>query len=668
MSITKTEIFIASRFDEFSVLRDALKNKITSFPVFPLNPIDLNDNISCGTPPIGKCLASVKRSEVMILLIGETYGGSPQGETLSYTHLEYRAAIVDDSQTVVLPFFIGPSYKNKLTEFSSDPKLAAWQKEIIENHTPAFFDGSIETKDMSQMIFDNILKTLYEVRDAEIRRQMDLLAVSSDGDYISESVNDDTEELELALSHDELDQLDERTQSDDEQSFGEDVDDIRDLSELLKRPAEVAAIEQKREALKAIELGDRFVAIKHLRKALEIRPLDIKAAYWLSRLLTTSGMNRDYREAIRLALHACKMGGYDKRPVIVASSYMVAARAAAKLNESEEAIEYAKKAVEVTPWLAAAHAELACQYANNYQLDQAFSSIRQAFKIKPEIILILNRESSFAAHTKEYNEFKRQLRLELHNAIKQMLEAHRTVAKFLTQTKDDEELLSSLDKKMISLQSRPLINLLYDARQITKTFLQDLQYECSYLQGDGSHHNRTYYAKRQMTEAEENKNKFLGGAVIGAIVGGIALLAGGKLIAAGGIFIAIILVVLFSINSTKIKRVEGDITSIKNDFSESLTKLCDAIAIYEKVIGSAGMGKWSSIRNSRDGDVIKVDLKLQGSALKEYEVDDSIVPPTLEHLIDAAKYENTGRIRFYRATEDDEGYVDFSRWGVYFEG
>ena len=134
MSVTKTEIFIASRFDEFSVLRDALKHRITSFPVFPLQPIDLNDNVSGSTPPIGKCLASVKRSEVMILLVGETYGGSPQGETLSYTHLEYRAAIADDSQTVVLPFFIGLSYKNKLAEFSSDPKLAAWQKEILENH------------------------------------------------------------------------------------------------------------------------------------------------------------------------------------------------------------------------------------------------------------------------------------------------------------------------------------------------------------------------------------------------------------------------------------------------------------------------------------------------------------------------------------------------------
>jgi len=667
MSITKTEIFIASRFDEFANIRSALKERINLFPVFPIEAVDLNDNISSSAPPIGKCLAAVKRAEVMVLLVGETYGGSPQGESLSYTHLEYRAAVEEDTQTVVLPFFIGASYRSKLSTPSTDPKLAAWQEEIIKNHTPAFFDGTIEAKELSQLIFDNILKTLYEVRDAAIRHQMDLLAVSADADYVVESDGNDAEELELALSQNELDQLDARTQSGDDQNFGEDVDDIKDLAELLKRPAEVAAIEQKREAHKAMELGDRFVAIKHFRKALELRPLDLKAAYWLARLLTTSGMNRDFREAIRLALHACKMGGYDDRPVIVASSYMVAARAAAKLNETAEAIEYAKKAVEVTPWLAAAHAELACHFASNNQLEQAFISVRQAFKIKPEIILVLNRESAFAAHAKAYSEFKRQLRQELQNSVKQLLDAQRTALKTLSQTRLEEEVLSSIDKKLNSLQARPLINLLYDARQTTKTFLQNLQTECSYLQGEGSHHRRTYSAKQQKATVVENKKKYLGVAIVGAVFAVIALMLHIKFFVAVGICVATVFGTLFVANASKIAAVENNLSSIHEDIRDSIARLCDAIAIYEKAVSAAGFGKWSSIRNAKAGNIVRVDLTLQGDALQQVEIDDNIVPPDLRHFIDESKNLCNNRIRFYRACNNARGKLYFTRYGVYFE-
>src|SRR5690606_18771863 len=57
----------------------------------------------------------------------------------------------------------------------------------------------------------------------------------------------------------------------------------------LLQPAAVAAREQRQEASRAIELQDYGVAVAHLRRAVELKPLDIKSNYWLAQLYIALG-------------------------------------------------------------------------------------------------------------------------------------------------------------------------------------------------------------------------------------------------------------------------------------------------------------------------------------------------------------------------------------------
>jgi len=411
MAVTKTEIFIASRFNEFAELRALLAQRINQFPVFPLQAVDLNDGIAGSSPPLGKCIAAVKRAEVMILLVGDTYGGTPQGHDLSYTHLEYKTAVSESSQTVLLPFFISKdNVENKFHGFSADPKLSAWQKEIMDNHTPAFLDAAEDPRILCQVIFDCAYKALYDSRTNAVQQQMDLSSVSEDLDPDDENVAvmPSTGDDSLGLSHSDMERLDDAFHGEEESIFDTGESNFEKLPDILQRPAEIASLEQKREAFKALELGDRFIAIQHFRKARDYRPLDFSSTYWLARLLVASGKTNDSREAIRYSLLAAKMANYDQRPVKAAASYIIAAKAASKIEEYEEALEYAKKAVEETPWLATARIELASQLAGSGQVDEAFKEVRKAFVKMPQIILKANREPSFVKLGKRYQEFKKK--------------------------------------------------------------------------------------------------------------------------------------------------------------------------------------------------------------------------------------------------------------------
>ncbi len=68
------KVFIASRFEEFKEIRQKLKKELLDCN---LNPVDLNDNQAVAHPPISRSLQSVKESDIVILLLGDTYGNPP---------------------------------------------------------------------------------------------------------------------------------------------------------------------------------------------------------------------------------------------------------------------------------------------------------------------------------------------------------------------------------------------------------------------------------------------------------------------------------------------------------------------------------------------------------------------------------------------------------------
>src|SRR5690606_21854743 len=269
MALLKTAVFVASRFQEFAQLRELLKRKIAAYPVVDFAPVDLNDGSVSHRPPLEKCLGYVRRSEFMILLVGDTYGSLAPGFDKSFTHLEYEEATREGASTRVLVFMIGESYRDGRIRYSDDPAFAAWQGQLEARHTLGYLPPELSAEEQASRIFDQLLAALYEMR-------FGVLSVDIDGDGAIEAELFDAVSEE-ALDDTEVAALERR----DAQLRGVELTDADEFAGnpmgALLQPAAVAAREQRQEASRAIELQDYGVAVAHLRRAVELKPLDIKS-------------------------------------------------------------------------------------------------------------------------------------------------------------------------------------------------------------------------------------------------------------------------------------------------------------------------------------------------------------------------------------------------------
>ena len=128
------KVFIASRFDEFKKIREKLRKELLDCNLYP---IDLNDNQAVALPPLSRSLQNIRESNIVILLIGDSYGIPPKGELKSYTHLEYEEAM--KYEVPVYSFAIGQSYENNQIKYSTIQNMKEWQETLENNHTLSMF-------------------------------------------------------------------------------------------------------------------------------------------------------------------------------------------------------------------------------------------------------------------------------------------------------------------------------------------------------------------------------------------------------------------------------------------------------------------------------------------------------------------------------------------------
>ena len=150
------KIFIASRFEEFKEIREKLRKELLDCNLYP---IDLNDNQAASHPPIDRSLHNVRESNIVILLIGDTYGEPPKGQIKSYTHLEYEEAI--KNEIPVYPFAIGKSYKNNEIKYSQNINFNNWQKTLEDKHTLSMFSNENDIG----LIVHRIVTSVYNVEN-----------------------------------------------------------------------------------------------------------------------------------------------------------------------------------------------------------------------------------------------------------------------------------------------------------------------------------------------------------------------------------------------------------------------------------------------------------------------------------------------------------------------
>ncbi|HET7539434.1 MAG TPA: DUF4062 domain-containing protein [Polyangiaceae bacterium] len=352
----KATVFIASRFDEFAELRKALVLELAATK--PMAAVDLNDGYARHEPPLAECLARVRGADLMVLLLGESYGPNAPGKNKSFTHLEYDEAARDGSKTRLLVYRVGGGGREGERRTPDE-----WLRELQEKHTPKELlarDPGARASEITKHLF----AALYDLRFGKV----------SDDDDEYES---DLDEAEDAFDDDEIESLD----AVDAEARGEAGDPLEDLpaGSETRRPAAAAAIEQRLEAERATRLGEYGVAIQHLRKALDFRPLDGLANFWLARLYIV--LNREDRlgEAVNLAERAARIARDEQRPYRASRSQLLAARALTAMKHFPDAHRAVDVALEQKPDFAKAYIERARVFCAEQKGASAVAAVREAF-------------------------------------------------------------------------------------------------------------------------------------------------------------------------------------------------------------------------------------------------------------------------------------------------
>lgn len=386
----KNEIFIASRFHEFKELRELLRKKINDYKF--LEAVDLNNNEATHRSPLSESLFCVKKSKIMILLIGETYGTIPENQQFSFTHLEYKEAIKETSNTRVLVFCIGESYKNQI-EYSSDENLKKWQIELEQNHRLKKFTDTNIIHEIAEKILIDVQSSLYDMNiydQNSDEEKIDLTNINElDKDFLEdsevaflESKSNDVEEINLILKEDE---------------------NITGF-DLLKIPNKLASMEQKKEAQYAIDIKDYSTAIIHLKKSLNLRPLDFETNYWLAKLYITTAKKSLFYEIEEYLLRAAKIAEKSGNIYKASHCYQLIVQASIFSDKYNEGLKYITLAQELTPSFSKLFYEKAKFMLYNQNFDDARKALIETVNIRIDAISLIENDPFFKNHERFVNE------------------------------------------------------------------------------------------------------------------------------------------------------------------------------------------------------------------------------------------------------------------------
>lgn len=120
-------IFVSSTKEDLIPYREAVETVLTGMEHIPLG---MEYFVSSPDSPIDACLATVRRSQLYIVIVGMRYGSIEEGSGKSFTELEYDEAvknkipvlafIIDEEQCPILPKFVDVGEKaEKLKQFKA---------------------------------------------------------------------------------------------------------------------------------------------------------------------------------------------------------------------------------------------------------------------------------------------------------------------------------------------------------------------------------------------------------------------------------------------------------------------------------------------------------------------------------------------------------------------
>ena len=153
------KVFICSTQNDLDEERKTVKEVIKSLE---LNDISMEDFGARPYPPIDTCLKEVRKSDIVVLIVGHQYGSIVPGSIKSFTQVEYEEGYRLDIPCLVF-FRDDKALISDDDRYEKDPqkivRLKKFKGILNDQHTVAHFQGP---SDISDLVSDGLNRVLEE--------------------------------------------------------------------------------------------------------------------------------------------------------------------------------------------------------------------------------------------------------------------------------------------------------------------------------------------------------------------------------------------------------------------------------------------------------------------------------------------------------------------------
>lgn len=160
-------VFISSRFGEFSSLRKKISEKMFDSLGeigLAINMLDYRNGIADHRPPAIASMEEATKSDIFVLLLGETYGEVSRDNDKSYTHLEYDTAIKKGMK--ILAFPVGDCYDPDNEKLSDNPMFRQWQERVLRNEvhlTAPYTPGGQDIDELYNKVYNSLKELIKQI-------------------------------------------------------------------------------------------------------------------------------------------------------------------------------------------------------------------------------------------------------------------------------------------------------------------------------------------------------------------------------------------------------------------------------------------------------------------------------------------------------------------------
>ena len=350
--IPAVTMFVSSTLEEFGGLRRLLQGLPGTLDV-PVTMHNLDDE-GPSTHRLEDRLVQVDEADLLLLLLDSELGSSPQGDNRSYAEIEYEAARRNGCDVLVFER-VPPSHG----QASQD--LIDFRDQLRASHTVGTLDQLSDALNF-ETIRDRLHKWLVESGRTQHSGGLialgDQFVVSSDRSWRDNRVG----YLDCWVMGVPAPRAEAGTAS------------------LMER-----ANDEWNEACAAFALRSSKVLHLHLSRAIDLRPLDGPARYWLARLLMTTAVDAgDWRQVLKHAEIATRVFDETGRDSSRAGlGHLVQAKAFRSLGKLEGSTTSIARALERLGWHSEPHLEACYLELVAGSDDVAADHLHDAFRCFP---------------------------------------------------------------------------------------------------------------------------------------------------------------------------------------------------------------------------------------------------------------------------------------------